>query len=164
LPSGDGNRIWFAEMIEMLRSRWNGSMTFPGLVELCARLDGALQQHSPIVGPRLPPGSRCPKCGRIVKGEDSGPYRISVRAAILALGRFGIASPGSTKILEKEWRNTGLRTDWTCTAVRQSWNNLQKMTTIAATVPTPYRIEQSGLLCRWRPPFEETIRIGHFSA
>jgi hypothetical protein len=38
-----------------------------------------------------------------VKAEDSGPYRISVRAAILALGRFGIASPGSTKILEKEW-------------------------------------------------------------
>ena len=103
LPSGDGNRIWFPEMIEMLRSQWNESTTFPRLVELCAMLDGVLQHHRPIVGPSLPPGSRCPKCGRIVKAEGSGPYRISVRAAILALGRFGIASPELTKKLEKEW-------------------------------------------------------------
>ena len=103
MPWGDGNRIWFPEMIEMLRSQWNESMTFPKLVQLCARLDGALQQHRPIVGPSLPPGSRCPQCGRIVKAEGSGRYRISVRAAILALGRFGIASPGLTKKLEKEW-------------------------------------------------------------
>jgi hypothetical protein len=103
LPSGDGSRIWFPEMIEMLRSEWNESTTFSRLVELCAMLDGALRRHRPIVGPTLPPGSRCPKCGRIVKAQGSGPYRISVPAAILALGRFGIASPGSTKTLEKEW-------------------------------------------------------------
>ena len=102
MPSGDGNRIWFPEMIEMLRSQWNASMAFPGFVELCERLDGALQQRRPIIGPSLPPGSRCPKCGRIVK-SSSGPYRISVRAAILALGRFGIASPELTKKLEKDW-------------------------------------------------------------
>jgi hypothetical protein len=90
-------------MIEMLRSQWNASMAFPGFVELCERLDGALQQRRPIVGPSLPPGSRCPRCRRIVKGEGSGPYRISVRAAILALGRLGIASPELTKKLEKDW-------------------------------------------------------------
>src|SRR5262249_17914848 len=70
---------------------------------LCAMLDSALQHHRPIVGSSLPPGSRCPKCGRIVDAEGSGPYRISVRAAILALGRFGIASPELTKKLEQEW-------------------------------------------------------------
>ena len=86
----------------MLRSQWNESMTFLSLVELCARLDGAFQHHRPAVGPSLPPVSRCPKCGKIVK-EGSGLYRISVRAAILALGRFRIASPGLTKKLEKEW-------------------------------------------------------------
>src|SRR5437867_2822400 len=90
-------------MIEMLRSQWNESTTFPRLVELCAMLDGALQHQRPVVGPSQPPGSRCPKCGRIVKAEGSGPYRISVRAAILALGRFGIAPPELTKKLEKEW-------------------------------------------------------------
>ena len=54
MPSGDGNRIWFPEMIEMLRSQWNESTTFPRLVELCAMLDGVLQHHRPIVGPSLP--------------------------------------------------------------------------------------------------------------
>ena len=103
MPLGDGNRIWFPEMIEMLCSQWNESTTLPRLVELCAMLDGALQRHRPIVGRSLPPGSRCPKCGRIVKAEGSGSYRISVRAAILALGRFGIASPELTKKLEREW-------------------------------------------------------------
>jgi hypothetical protein len=103
LPSGDGNRIWYPDMIDMLRSQWNESMTHPKLVELCEMLDRALQQHRPTAMPSLPPGSRCPKCGRIVKAEGSGPYRISVGAAILALGRFGIASPELTKRLEKEW-------------------------------------------------------------
>jgi len=78
-------------------------MTFPRFVELCDNLDGALHQRRPIIGPSLPPGSRCPKCGRIVKVGGSGSYRVSVRAAILALGRFGIASPELTKKLEKDW-------------------------------------------------------------
>ena len=38
-----------------------------------------------------------------MKAQGSGTYRIRVRAAILPLGRFGIASPGLTKKLEKEW-------------------------------------------------------------
>lgn len=103
LASGDGNRIWFPEMIEILRSRWDESMEFPSLVELCARLNKAFERHRPVVEPSLLPGSRCPKCGKIVKAESSGPYRISVRAAILALARFGIASPEVTKKFEKEW-------------------------------------------------------------
>jgi len=48
----------FPEMIEMLRSQWNESTTFPSLVELCAMLDGALQRHRPTVRPSLPPGSQ----------------------------------------------------------------------------------------------------------
>lgn len=102
LPAGDGNRVWFPEMIEMLRSQWNESMAFQRLIELCAILDGMFQQRRPI-GLSLPPGSRCPKCGRIVRSESFGRHRISVRAAILTLGRFGIASPALTKKIEKEW-------------------------------------------------------------
>jgi hypothetical protein len=89
-------------MIEMLRSQWNESVTFTKLIELSASLDEMFQQHRPV-GPRLPPGSRCPKCGRIVKSENFGRHRISVRATILTLGRFGIATPALTKKIEKEW-------------------------------------------------------------
>lgn len=102
MPGGDGNRVWFPDMIEMLRSEWNESVTFPRLIELSASLDEMFQQHQ-RVGPRLPPGSRCPECGRIVKSEDFGRHRISVRATILTLGRFGIAAPALTKKIEKEW-------------------------------------------------------------
>jgi hypothetical protein len=102
LAAGDGNRVWYPEMIETLRSQWNESMTFPKLIELCASLDVMFQQRRPM-GPSLPPGSRCPRCGRIVGGESFGRHRISVRAAILTLGRFEIASPALTKKIEKDW-------------------------------------------------------------
>lgn len=100
--AGDGNRVWFPDMIEMLRSQWNESVTFPRLIKLSASLDEMFQQHQPV-GPRLLPGSRCPECGRIVKSENFGRHRISVRATILTLGRFGIAAPALTKKIEKEW-------------------------------------------------------------
>jgi hypothetical protein len=31
VPAGDGNRVWFPDMIEMLRSQWNELVTFPRL-------------------------------------------------------------------------------------------------------------------------------------
>jgi len=49
--------------------RWRTAFKFPML----------FQQHQPV-GPRLPPGSRCPECSRIVKSENFGRHRISVRA------------------------------------------------------------------------------------
>jgi hypothetical protein len=38
-----------------------------------------------------------------VKSENFGRHRISVRATILTLGRFGIAATALTKKIEKEW-------------------------------------------------------------
>ena len=102
MAAGDGNRVWFPEMIEMLRSQWNAAMPFPDLIELCNILDKMFQRRRPR-GPILPPGSRCPECGRIVDSENQQRHSISVRATILSLGRFGIASPEVTKRTEKEW-------------------------------------------------------------
>ena len=50
---GHGNRVWFPEMIEMLRSQWNAPMPFPALIELSDILDGMLQRRRPG-GPFLP--------------------------------------------------------------------------------------------------------------
>src|SRR5215831_6581527 len=97
-----GNRVWFPEMIEMLRSQWNAGMPFQALIELCKTLDEMYQRQRPK-GPILPPGSLCPECGRIVGSESQQRHSISVRATILTLGRFGIASPEVTKRTEKEW-------------------------------------------------------------
>jgi len=102
VAAGDGNRVWFPEMIETLRSRWNTAMPFPVLIELCNILDGMFQRRRPR-GPFLPQGSRCPACGRIVSSERQQRHGISVRATILSLRRFGIASPEVTNRTEKGW-------------------------------------------------------------
>src|SRR5207247_1446797 len=102
MAAGDGNRVWFPEMIETLRSQWNGEMPFPVLIELCNILDAMFQRRRPR-GSILSPGSRCPECGRIVGSQSQQRHSISVRATILSLGRFGIASPEVTKRTEKEW-------------------------------------------------------------
>src|SRR5206468_9624123 len=102
MATGDGNRVWFPEMIETLRSRWNVAMPFPLLIELCNTLDGMFQRRRSR-GPTLPPGSRCPECGRIVGSENQQQHSISVRATILSLRRFGIALPEVSKRTEKEW-------------------------------------------------------------
>jgi len=104
MAAGDGNRVWFPEMIEMLRLQWNAAMPFPALIELCNTLDELFQRRRRRPrGPILPPGSLCPNCGRIVVSESQQRHSISVRATILSLGRFGIASSEVTKRTEREW-------------------------------------------------------------
>jgi hypothetical protein len=49
MAAGDGNRVWFPEMIETLRARWNTTMPFPDLIELCTILDGMFQRRGPEV-------------------------------------------------------------------------------------------------------------------
>ena len=49
----------------------------------------------------LPPMIKCRKCGT---RERAKPPRVSVRAAIFALGRFGMTEQGSVKDMERSWR------------------------------------------------------------
>ena len=99
MPSGDAQRTWFPEMIVRLRAEWHTGMSMPALIGLRDGLDGALQRiragrniQTPII--------TCSKCG--LTGPAAEP-RVSVRALILALARFEIASKDQTRALEKEW-------------------------------------------------------------
>ena len=99
MPAGDSQRVWFPEILARLEREWGEAMSFAALIALRDSLDTMLHQirferhiSSPIF--------TCPKCG--VRGPMAEP-RVSVRAMILALGRFGIATPEKTKILEREW-------------------------------------------------------------
>lgn len=80
------------------RSQWNSGMSLAGLIELRTSVDGILRQirHERHI---LPPVNRCRKCGRIGRAAEP---KVSVWATILALARFGIASPTVAKKLEKE--------------------------------------------------------------
>ncbi len=91
MPSGDAQRTCFPEMIVRLRSEWYQGMSMPALISLRDELDGMLQRirtgrniQAPIV--------TCRRCG--TTGPAAEP-QVSVRALILAVARFGIASEGS---------------------------------------------------------------------
>lgn len=99
MPAGDAQRTWFPEMIVRLRWEWHEGMSIPALIGLRDELDETLQRvragrniQTPII--------TCPKCG--LTGHAAEP-RVSVRAVILALARFEIASKDQTRALEKAW-------------------------------------------------------------
>jgi len=99
MPAGDSQRVWFPEMVARLEREWGEAMSFAALIGLRDALDTMLQQ---IRSERhiSSPFFTCPKCAR--RGRVAAP-RVSVRAMILALGRFGIATPAKIKRLEREW-------------------------------------------------------------
>ena len=99
MPSGDAQRTWFPEMIVRLRSEWHEEMSIPALIGLRDELDETL--HRIRAGRNIQrPIITCRRCGRT--GHAAEP-RVSVRALILALARFEIASKDRAGVLEKEW-------------------------------------------------------------
>ena len=100
MASGDRGRTWFPEMIENLRGSWRSDLGVEEVVVLAQRLDRMVQDIRTERDIR-PPVYRCPKCGR---RAPAGRPRVSVRATILAAGRFGIAANGDVKRLERLWK------------------------------------------------------------
>jgi len=100
MPSGDPQRVWFAEMIEMLRQEWRDSLSWDEMIALRDRVDNMYRQLR-VDRKIRPPTMRCPVCGHY---GPAGPHAVSVRAMILALGRFGIVDAAVAKDLEKCWK------------------------------------------------------------
>jgi len=138
MAAGDPQRVWFPEMLARLRCGWNSQMSFPALIELRDGLDVILQQIRPerhIVSPVL----RCPECGAI--GPSAEPH-VSVRALILALGRFGITSQKETKRIERDWARYRVQNQLdlygqASATVAESHSELSKMVGCAQTSSTP---------------------------
>src|SRR2546428_560692 len=110
MASGDAQRTWFPEMIEILNQTWSASMSENELLALRDRLDSTLET---IRSERhiLPAMMWCPNCQA---RHRSAPPKVSVRAMILALGRFGMASASEVKawlildsrvVMGQVWRN-----------------------------------------------------------
>jgi hypothetical protein len=99
MAAGDAQRVWFPEMIGHLRSRWHEGMSCDVLIELRDDLDAMLQRIRADRHIRLAV-FRCSECGHV--GEGAAPH-VSVRAMILSLIRFGIATAGQARPLEKTW-------------------------------------------------------------
>lgn len=87
-------------MIGALRNEWRADLTMEELISLARRLD---QMLTPIRADRQikPPIIFCSKCGK--RGPAAEP-RVSVRATILAAGRFGIGEQADVKQQERSWK------------------------------------------------------------
>ena len=99
MPAGDAQRTWFPEMVAVLRQDWERSMSLTELIELRDRLDSmvtSIRSERDILAPMM----TCPSCGST---GHAPPPRVSVRALILALARFEIASDEEVRSLEKSW-------------------------------------------------------------
>ena len=99
MPAGDASRTWFSEMIETLRQEWKPEMAWEQVIALRDRLDAMLNEIRFSRGIR-PPTMWCPVCNR---RTQQAPPSVSVRALILALGRFSIVAAAEAKSLEKRW-------------------------------------------------------------
>ena len=99
MASGDASRTWFSEMVETLRQDWKSELSWEQIFTLRDRLDAMLQAIRISRGIR-PPSMWCPVCKR---RTQQAPASVSVRATILALGRFGIVAAAEMKSLEKRW-------------------------------------------------------------
>ncbi|HAM51404.1 MAG TPA: hypothetical protein DCP92_12215 [Nitrospiraceae bacterium] len=99
MHSGDAQRQWFSEMIEMLRQQWTPGLSWTELAHLTTQLDTMLHR---IRRDRniIPPMCTCPRCGTHKRSRFTG---ISINATILAAGRFGIAPQTEVKELSKRW-------------------------------------------------------------
>ena len=86
-------------MIVALRSEWRDAIPPRELIALSDRLDEMLRRirsERNISSPML----TCPDCGARTRAADP---RVTVRAMILALGRFEIAPESTVKPVEKAW-------------------------------------------------------------
>ncbi len=110
MASGDRQRTWFPEMVELLRAEWRPELSWDELIALRDRVDGMMKEIrrsrnlKPVISKTL-----CSCCG---KPLQQGGGHVSVRAMILAVKRFGIAPQEEVKVVERGWnkhrRKTGL--------------------------------------------------------
>jgi hypothetical protein len=99
MPAGDAGVTWFSEMIEALRQECKPEMGQEELTALRDHLDTMPNEIRFSRGIR-PPSMWWPVCNQCT--QQAAPS-VSVRALILALGRFGIAPLAEGKSLEKRW-------------------------------------------------------------
>ena len=82
-----------------MRASWRPDLSWADVIELRQEMQTELD-HIRASRAIRPPVSTCPKCGRT--GPEAEP-RVSVRAMLLALRRFGIESEEVVRRLDKAW-------------------------------------------------------------
>jgi hypothetical protein len=99
MASGDAQRVWFPDLIAIVRQAGNPAMSMDALLRLRDRLDASLQTLRQT-RQLLPAMMWCPHCQA---HHRAAPPRVSVRATLLALGRFADVATPDVQALEQRW-------------------------------------------------------------
>jgi hypothetical protein len=99
MASGDAQRTWFPEMLDVLRKRWRGGLPFEEWIRLAGELDEMLQRARAMRRIQRPI-FRCLDCGHVAQAAE---VHVTVRAMILSLGRFRIVPMEEMKQIERSW-------------------------------------------------------------
>jgi hypothetical protein len=91
--------LGFGKWSRGLRSEWYEGLSMTALIGLRDELNGTFHRIRASRNFRTPIVT-CRRCG--MTGPEAEPH-VSVRASILALARFGIASKEQARALEKAW-------------------------------------------------------------
>ena len=99
MPSGERSQVWYPHLVALLRASWHRAITWDELVSLRAVLQAELDEYRSRR--RIVPAViRCRECGEI---GPAAPPKLSVRAMLIALRRFGIASDHDSRQRERDW-------------------------------------------------------------
>jgi hypothetical protein len=99
MPAGERSQVWYPELVRVLRREWRSDLSWEATVELRDQLQSQLEDLRRRRG-IFPPVIRCPSCGAM---GPAAPPSISVRAMLLAVGRFGIELTEAVRQLERDW-------------------------------------------------------------
>ena len=111
MAAGDAQRVWFPKMIDELRAFWSEARGWVELADFCGHMTERRKEiraekgiRPPKIAPPLPPGVRCPGCGRVSKtAARPDPLGVSIRSALFALKNNEVISADEFKDLDKNW-------------------------------------------------------------
>lgn len=101
MAAGDGFRVWFDEVVDLLHARWRADLSPEELIELVADANRLVQEIRRKRG--IPPAMFfCPRCRRMEQAKEP---QLTVRGLIFGTRRFGIISEEEFAALQRRWRS-----------------------------------------------------------
>lgn len=99
MPRGERHQVWYPELVARLRAEWRSDLSWDAIGTLRGQLQTQLERYRSQRG-IVPAMYHCPHCGITALGA---PPVISVRALLLAGGRFGIDTREVVRARERAW-------------------------------------------------------------